>query len=628
MKLSIQTILIIGCLLIGFTAHAETTKPLESKISDVTVFLEGAQITRKAQTLVQAGETTLTFTNLASDIDAKSIQVKAIGPVTVISVNHQNNFIEKTQRNDEVSKLINQIKEINNKINLENIQLSVLNEELNFLNTNRQMAGKDQALPLNALKEAAIYYQSRLLVIKTSENDHNKVIEKLNQQMNDINNQIAGIQSSIDKPKGEITVKIDAAKSTSVSFEISYAVKQAGWFPTYDIRAEAIDQPIELVYKANVFQNTGEDWTNVALSMSSGNPNLSGVAPQLQTWFLDYNSLPPTYKQRSGLVQGIVYDTEGQPLPGASIVIPGTTIGTITDVGGNYTLTLPANANQLQAMFIGFETQTQYINSNIVNFRLQENKMALDEVVTIGYGSSNDYDSSEALTGRIAGITMKSSKMKSPSSIQLEVATQQTPTNVLFKVAKPYTIASNAKHTTVTLDNINIEAAFEYFAAPKIDPNAYLLAYITNWEQYNLLSGEANIFFEGTFTGKTVLDLSTLTDTLTLSLGRDKNMVVAREKAKDQRHKQFLGNKVEEGRSWIIQLRNQKQQTATIKLLDQIPVSQREEIEVKTLDLSGGNLSKEDGIVEWKLTLAPATNKTIKLQYQVKYPKNNRLVIE
>src|SRR5690606_29658300 len=117
-------------------------------------------------------------------------------------------------------------------------------------------------------------------------------------------------------------------------------VGNAGWFPSYDIRAKNIDEPIQLIYKANVKQDNKEDWKNVKLKFSSAKPNVSGVAPELQTYYLNYNTVPPVYKLSANSVRGKVMDSNGDPLIGASVVVEGTTIGTVTDMEGNYSITI------------------------------------------------------------------------------------------------------------------------------------------------------------------------------------------------------------------------------------------------------------------------------------------------
>ena len=173
-----------------------------------------------------------------------------------------------------------------------------------------------------------------------------------------------------------------------------------------------------------------------------------------------------------------------------------------------------------------------------------------------------------------------------------------------------------------------LPAFFKYYSVPKIEKEAYLIANITDWEKYNLLEGEANIFFEGTFVGKSLLDVRFASDTLQLSLGKDKNVIVNREKEKDFETRQFIGSKKEESKSWKITVKNNKSQEINMVILDQSPVSKLEEIEVNIQNVSGGKLNKESGEVKWEFTLKPMEKKEFDLKYSVKYPKSRNLTIE
>jgi uncharacterized protein (TIGR02231 family) len=178
------------------------------------------------------------------------------------------------------------------------------------------------------------------------------------------------------------------------------------------------------------------------------------------------------------------------------------------------------------------------------------------------------------------------------------------------------------------MERYQLPAEYEYYCVPKVNKDAFLLANVPDWEQYNLLEGEANIFFENTFIGKTILDTRYVTDTLSLSLGRDKNVSVQREKIKEYTSRKFLGSKTETTRDWKITVKNNKRQPVSMVLFDQIPVSTLQEIEVSPEILSGGELEKENGEVKWKFTLPPSGKKEIELKYKVKYPNGKALTVE
>lgn len=621
--------IILFCLICGNVFGQEVTeKEIKTEVNEVTVFIDKAQITRKKSVELMPGISILRFVNLSPFIDAKSVQVKADGDVTVLAVNHQQNFIDKLEKSEEVKGIELRLNDINAKINLEETYLSILKEEMTFLNDNRIIGGKNNEMNISALKEISEFYSTKLTALKLKEIERNKTIDSLNKQKNELQNQLNTLTSKKEFASGEILVKVQTKLKSNPKFELSYIVDNAGWYPTYDIRVKTINDPVEIVYKANIRQDTKVDWKNVKLSFSSSNPNSSGVAPELKTYFLDYYSLPPVYNKLINSVSGQVLDQDNQPLVGVSVKVPETTIGTITDMNGNYSIKLPNNAGYLSFAYIGCKTQTLPVTSSVINAKMVDDKSLLEEVVVIGYGVKKDADFSDQLQGRVAGVSVNKTKSRDVESIAVPFEKKENQTSINFQITTPYSVHSDNKNYSVDMVVYQAPAFFQYYSIPKIEKEAYLIANITDWEKYNLLEGEANIFFEETFVGKSLLDIRSSSDTLQLSLGKDKNVIVHREKEKDFETRQFIGSKKEESKSWKTTIKNNKNQTINIVVLDQVPVSKLEEIEVNIQNTSGGKLNKESGEVKWMFSLKPTEKKEFDLKYSVKYPKSRSLIIE
>lgn len=624
-------ILLICVFFNNLRAQEPFQKELKSEVNEVVVFIEGAQVTRKKSVDLVPGTTILKFTGLSPFIDSKSIQVKAKGEVMVLAVNHQQNFLDKPEKSLQLVDLEKQLREIEDKIALENTYLSILSEELAFLNANRVIGGKNQELSVTNLKESSTFYSTKLTSLKLGEIERNKTVEELTKQHKDIENQIKTLTSQKEYPAGEIWVKIDASKAVRADLEISYLVGNASWFPTYDIRAKNISEPVELFYKANVRQDTKEDWKNVKLKFSSSNPNKTGLAPELKTYLLDYNTLPPVYNQSFNTVKGIVMDQDQVPLPFVNILVQGTTIGTFTDLNGYYSITIPDNAGFLNYSFIGYISKTLPVTSSVMNVILQEDVVGLEEVTVTAQGISKNRDYSASLQGKVAGVSVQNErdiKSRGAGSLAMPTVQIERQTTVEFEIKMPYTVMSDNKNYTVDIEAYNLPAMYQYYCVPKIDRDAFLIARITDWEKYNLLEGEANMFFEDTYVGKTLLDVRYASDTLDISLGRDKNVSVNREKIKDYTTKQLLGNKKEETRAWKITVKNNKSQEINMVILDQVPVSALEEIEIEIRNISGAELDSESGKVKWEFSLPSNDKKEFELWYAVKYPKYRNLIIE
>lgn len=630
-----KTVFLAYLCLLSFCSFAQDfgEKEVKTDVSEVTVFIEGAQVTRKKAVELPQGKTVVKFVNLSPFIDAKSVQVKANGELTVLSVNHQQNFINKLDKPKELVDLEAKVKSIDEKINLENTYLSIVGEQLVFLQQNRDIGGKNQETSIVNLKETMTFYSTQLSALKLKEIEYNKNIQELSKQRSDVENQIKTLTSKKEYPNGEVLVKVDAKSAGSFEFEVSYLVNNAGWFPTYDIRAKNISEPIQIIYKANVRQETKEDWKNVKLRFSSSNPNSSGVAPELKTYFLNYNSIPPIYniKQGSNIAKGIVISAEdGMPIPGVSVVVKGTTIGTSTDINGSFSLTMPSNGGSLVFSFIGFKNLEMPFYGKFMSVTLEPDNVAIEEVVVTAYGIKGD-GVERALSGRLAGVQTKKAepiKIRGSSSLAIPSEMVVKQTTVDFEIKTPYTVLSDNKSYAVDMVAYELPATYQYFCVPKVQKDAFLIANIVDWEKYSLLEGEANIFFEDSYVGKTLLNLSEATDTLSISLGKDKSVSVNREKVKDFTTKQFIGNKKEETRSWLTTVKNNKNQPISMIILDQSPVSTLEEIEVQIQDLSAGKHNKETGEIKWEFKIEPNAKKEFTLKYSVKYPKDRKLVIE
>jgi len=620
---------LVLCLLAGNLFSQEIPeKEIKSVVNEVTVFLDGAQITRKKAVDLAKGKTMVRFVNLSPFIDAKSVQVKAEGELTVLSVNHQQNYLDEMEKSRELTDLEAQLETIDEKITVENTYVSIIREDILFLQTNRNIGGKNEQVSVNNLQLASDFFSKKLTSLKMDEIEHGKTLRDLNEQRNKLQNQINTLSGKKEYPAGEIQVKVDAAKSGTFNLELSYMVANAGWFPSYDIRAVNISEPVQLIYKANVKQDTKVDWTGVKLRFSSADPNVSGIAPELQTYYLNYNTAPPVYKNLStNSVRGKVIDSNGEPLPGVNVVVAGTTIGTVTEMDGNYSITIPNGSSQLLFSYVGYSTQTLPVTSAVMNVALQEDVMSLDEVVITGYARDEpSMAAREKAAGRPAAagtLNIRGVESRPVPAVQVE-----NQTTVDFEINTPYTVLSDNKNYAVDMTYYELPAFYQYYSVPKIDKAAFLMANVVDWEKYNLLEGEANVFFEGTYLGKTLMDVRFASDTLEISLGRDRSISVNREKILDFTDRKFIGNRKEETRAWKTTVRNNKNQEVNMIVLDQVPVSTNQEIEVEVQDKSGAKLDPETGEIMWELKLDPSESRELELKYSVKYPRNRNLIIE
>jgi uncharacterized protein (TIGR02231 family) len=253
--------------------------------------------------------------------------------------------------------------------------------------------------------------------------------------------------------------------------------------------------------------------------------------------------------------------------------------------------------------------------------------MQLDEVVVTGYA-----DARNQLAGSAPGVRAKKERQRAQraeaAAAPPPVTVERRATTVNFDIELPYTIPSDGKARDVEIKRHDLPATYTHIAVPKFSPEAYLTAAVTDWEQYDLLSGPINLFFEGTYLGQSALDVSTTKDTLELSLGRDQNVVVERKATEDYRKRNFFGNKQSDSRGYTITVRNKKAQAINMIVLDQVPVSADEEIEVKVEAQGAFKLEEKTGILTWRTTIAPEQQAQTAFGYTVKYPRSKPVILE
>ena len=200
--------------------------------------------------------------------------------------------------------------------------------------------------------------------------------------------------------------------------------------------------------------------------------------------------------------------------------------------------------------------------------------------------------------------------------------------SVTFDVATAYKIPADGKIQTIEIQRTSSRAEYKYVTVPKLSNYAYLTGNITDWAKQSLLSGEANLYFENTYVGKSQLNVNQLSDTLTLSLGTDPGILVKREKRKDFTSRKVIGANKTDTYSFLITIRNNKTNQVRITVNDQIPVSSNNQITVEVSELSGGKHNNETGLVQWDLDLKPGETKELILTYSVRYPKNQNVILE
>ncbi|MBL1280282.1 MAG: DUF4139 domain-containing protein [Fluviicola sp.] len=300
-------IILFSIICFASNANANDEKIVKSKIAKVTVYSQGAQVYRKASYSVTKGITEIVIDGVSNNIDNNSLQVNATGNVIILDTKYAIHYPEvktpkleglslKTRR--KILALEDSIYNINYVVRAIQDEIDVYQATKNILKNNGAIRGQGKVNDsIGLLKDAIDYYTKKMMEV-------NKKLLKLNREKIEVNKTKSGMQnrlnllknaeanSGIDKPKGptyRITITLKANASANGKVDVSYLVNNAGWTPLYDLRSETSSNKINLNYKANVHQNTGVDWDDVRLNISTNNPYQNKTKPELHPWYIDFH---------------------------------------------------------------------------------------------------------------------------------------------------------------------------------------------------------------------------------------------------------------------------------------------------------------------------------------------------
>lgn len=643
---------------------ATDTLNVNSKITDVTVFFSGAQITREVKLNLTKGKHTLFLDKLPQEVNPESIQVKGLDGLQILSVKHQYNFQSKTNKTAEEKALEKQIEALELELYKVVSAVNVYNTELSILMDNSQLSKDNQGNTVATIKEAADFYRSRLTEINGKKIELNEKSKVIKEDMKKVYAKINKLRSENAKTYSQIYISLECKQIINKTLSVDYIVNSAAWEPKYDFRVDEINKPLNLVYNAKVYQSTGEDWDGVSITLSSNNPTLSGEKPELIRWYVGrenkYNQ--SDNKKETSAISGNIMDAQnGENLPFANISLNqnGNTIAEVnSDFNGNYTIKpLPVGRYSVSVSYVGYNSVSVTIDLNAnqtlyKDFYLYGNNN-LREIEVINYKEPLVEIDKGTSGGRISSEEIKSMAVRSSTAIKkskginirgarsnssdtsidgvkiIGSATEKdiisnslnNNNNISYEILIPYTIKSDGEDNNIKIKEVDLKVDYLYKAVPKIKAEAFLMADITEWNKLNLLSGNSSIFYQGTFVGEAYLDVEQTTDTLSISLGRDQNVILKREVNKEISTKRIFGNNAKETQGLDLTIRNTKNVPIKIVIEDQYPLSDRDYIEVELLENSGAKVDKKEGKLSWNIELAPEETKKLTFSYSVKYPQ-------
>lgn len=597
-----------------FVARASGDEPLtvNAPLRAATIYRSGATLSHNLTVNLREGQNFFLIEGLSNAVDINSIQIGCEQKITILSVAYSGNYIKPAVKTAIVRQLEDSLEQMKHDSEKLDVLLKTDNDLLELLKSNREIRGSQTGLSVAELTKMVDYYRSKNLEVQNDislladkqqklEERRKRVQAQLNEEL------LKGVHTS-----GKLDLQLISATSTPAKLTISYFTSNAAWAPAYDIRVEKTSQPLRLSYKARVSQTTGIEWKQVRLTLATAIPNQTNKAPLLNTWFLDYSN-PVTLLENSLFMNSIQSNLQPKSTALQEVVVVG--YGTRANPGdaGDFKIRGINSIKPGEPLYIvnGIPTDAAKFKQ-IDPQRIKKVEVLRQDAATQVYGAS--------ASGGAVLVTLK-------ENLEDYITTKENELSITYDIDIPYDIPANGREQNIAFKEVQVPAQFKFYSVPKLDNETYLLSELSDWESLNLLPGEANIIFEGVYTGKTFLNPGSTQDTMNLAIGKDKRIVVKREKLKDYSSTKFLGSNKKQVFTYEITVKNNKADTARLLLKDQYPLSTNKEIEVELLESSDAAIDKELGVVTWNLTLAAGETKKVRISYSVKYPKDKYLAL-
>jgi len=545
-------------------AQKEKAQIVKTNIDEVKLYLTAGEMKHKQDIKLVKGRNRLVFTGISAYADPQSIQFSADGVYSIVSVSTEMDFLAAESFNPRISVLKDSMDFMKDAYQTNLDIIDSYNTEKDVMRVNRDLGGGSSNITVTQIKETAEYYRKRTLEI-------NKKLSKLNKEQREYNTNIEKTRFQLvelnyfeNQRSNQIIILLDVAQAATASTSLSYLVSDCGWAATYDLSAEDLKEQINLKYKAQIYNNTGNDWDGIKLTLSTADPKLSASAPVLEPWYIS------NFYARKQMERRNYYDAD-------------------------------ENNDDIR--------QEAISNINVANQRVYDNYYNRDASGVFQSGvADNKFKLSESqdVGNKTAEISM------------IEISELSTE----FLIENAFSCPSDAKPYLVNVKEMNLDATFSHVTVPKLNSSAFLMAHIVGWQDLELMPGKTNVYFGGKYVGVSEIDTRNISDTLSLSFGRDDKVLVMRKLKKEFSIKKEVGNSRKDSYMYEIVVRNNRTVPIKIEVFDQVPISNSNDISVTSDELSGSEKDIETGEVIWNMDISPAGVQSKEIGYTVKYPKN------
>lgn len=642
---------------------SQSENKLYPKINKVTVFSASAQIEKGVLIDLKPGFNEVILCGNSPYLRKQSIQFNNSSDFIITEftpyIQKVRNDISAEEKLDsktkaQLEKYKDSLKVLEKEIYDNTKYRRVYYNENNVLTDLQSACENDTSLSVVKMKEVLSFYRNRSIEIKSLIYKNEKEFYRLEERKRDLELSIKlilqGDKEKVDENKNEYYIKLTlyAQRGNTSLLEYRYSVNRISWTPFYDLKFNKSNNDAQFVLKTEFQQNTAEDWEDVKLVFSTQESEEQGEPVELEPMVYSlYNT--KTTPLKYGILTGSIYDSQtGEPLPFVNVIVEqnGAQMGGAeTDLNGQFQIKpLSAGYYDVVASSVAYKKAWKYGlrvsssgYSSAGKILLDPTTDKIEEVVIADYsGSDLEYnEDSENYKGILESDTDFDIYEEEELEVEAPIFRRVAINNIAptlskeYEVEMNYSIKSGEKAKIIPLDEKKVNSFFKLNTVPKKEKIVYLSTLIPSWEDLDLINAKAKIYIDESYVNDSYIRINQTADTLSIPIGKEKRVVIDR-KVSFSQPKKFnrKGSVLETTVTIDITAKNNKDEVSSLRIDDQVPVSNIEDIIIERGEISGAIIDDKTGLLYWDIKLNPMESRFFKIIYTIRYPKTTKIAFD
>jgi len=633
-----KAVLFLCCLLVAqgplLAEEKWTTISDPSLIETVTVYQNRAMVSRSLSRDFVPGLYTIKFSDLPALLLEESVRASGRGTAAakILDIRVAKELMTESSQ-ESLRNLEKKIQEVDSQIQEINDRLEILNKKMDFIKALSSLKAQEEKGANSAFSGGSAEWARVLDFVDSQLTRILDQARRLNAEKKELEKKRSAWQYELQqsglqkKERKTILLEMEVTRPGSEKLEISYVVPGVSWVPCYDLRIDSDKNEAALTYQALVKQETGEDWDNAQLSLSTASPAVEKHSPLLQPWVVN------TIDSELGALACIVSDDDGLPLPGVEVtLLSGTsTRMAVTGLNGQALFyNLKPGSYDLRAVLPGFMISARkgidVRPGRSARLNVVMSIAALQEEVTVR--AKVQYADIQPAAALAAEGEENEEEMEMAMADVLDRTV-----SAVFTLKGRQNIPSSTEQKKVTIAVELLPMVKEYLAVPKLAEKVFLTASLTNTADLPLLPGKASLFYDEDYIATVSVPQVAPNDHFTASVGEIPGIKVRWQLLNKTRSETgLIGKKVKILYDTKMIVENLLNSAQTLLVKDQIPITTSKDVTIEMLQVNPPpQKNKEEdearnGILAWSLELQPGEKKEILLKFQITHPKGNPLV--